>query len=272
MWLILCSAYDTHALWAYEGLKARGLSPIEVVDAESLASSPRWEHRLDADGDRVTINLRDGRVIKHDDVRGVLNRLTYIPTPHLAMSGDQDYISQEFMAFFMSWLNALPQPVLNPATPQGLCGRWRHVSEWVLLAAAAGLPTPTYRQSSLDEIDDTRAPRRLFPVGTSTRTAIVVGEHVVSPHALPTEIRQACRRLAELSETPLVGVEFAETDGSAWTFANANPLPELRLGGEPVLDALAAALRCNALASSLPPRASAATLHTVTTATEEATR
>ena len=242
MWLILCSSHDAHALWAYEGLKARGLAPLEMVSAEALPYSLRWEHRLDAEGARLSVTLRDGRTITSDRLRGVLNRLTHVPTQHLSMSSDHDYMTQEFTAFFMSWLNALPQPVLNPVTPQGLCGHWRHLSEWVLLASAAGLPTPTYRQSSLDEIDETRAERKLFPPTTPTRHVIVVGTEVVSPADPPREIRDGCRRLAQLSATPLLGVEFAATPASAWTFAGASPLPELSFGGEPLLDALAAAL------------------------------
>jgi hypothetical protein len=245
MWLILSSTHDAHALWAYEGLKARGLTPLEMVSAEALPYSLRWEHRLDADDVRLSVTLRDGRTITDDRLRGVLNRLTHVPTQHLSVSHDHDYITQEFTAFFMSWLNALPQPVLNPVTPQGLCGRWRHPSEWVLLAAEAGLPTPTYRQSSLDEFDETRAERKLFPATTPTRHVIVVGSKAISPSDPPSEIREGCRKLAELAATPLLGVEFAATEASAWTFAGASPLPELSYGGEPLLDALAAALGAN---------------------------
>jgi hypothetical protein len=249
MWLILSSSHDAHAHWAYEGLKARGLAPLEMVSAEALPYSLRWEHRLDAADARLSVTLRDGRTIDGDRLRGVLNRLTHVPTHHLSGSRDHDYITQEFTAFFMSWLNVLPRPVLNPATPQGLCGRWRHPSEWVLLASAAGLPTPVYRQSSRDSIDETRAERKLFPQTTPTRHVIVVGPEVVSPADPPREIREGCRKLADLATTPLLGVEFAATPESAWTFAGATPLPELSFGGAPLLDALASALTAPAAAA-----------------------
>ena len=32
-----------------------------------------------------------------------------------------------------NWLNALPGPLLNQPTPQGLCGNWRHPSAWAVL-------------------------------------------------------------------------------------------------------------------------------------------
>jgi hypothetical protein len=79
-------------------------------------------------------------------------------------------------------------------------------------------------------------------VGTSTITAIVVGDRVVGP-ALPREVQLGCLRLARLSQTPLLGIEL--TNGGStndWSFAGATPMPDLRMGGEPLLDALFAEL------------------------------
>ena len=238
MWLILCSREDVSALWAYQGLRARGLLPLELVTAEMLSYRAGWDHRVGASGASISITLADGRVIRNDSVRGTLNRLTHVPLRHLAGAPDYDYVTQEYTAFFMSWLYALPQPVLNRADAQGLCGAWRHISEWVSLAAAAGLPTPAYRQTSHDQIDEALQLRRLFPTGTPITSAIVVGRRVVGP-PLPPEIRAGCLRLAQLSQTQLLGVEFV-TGANSWTFAGATPMPDLRLGGEPLIDALLA--------------------------------
>ena len=93
----------------------------------------------------------------------------------------------------------------NRADAQGLCGAWRHISEWVWLAGRAGLPTPTYRQTSTDQIDEAVEMRRLHPVGTPTVGAIVVGDRVFGP-SFPPEIREACFRLAQLSKTALLGI------------------------------------------------------------------
>lgn len=166
------------------------------------------------------------------------------PCRHLwTAARDHDYITQEFTAFFMSWLYALPGPILNRPTPQGLGGRWRHASEWALLASAAGLPTPPYRLSSLDAHDEMAAGERgLFPAGTPTRQAVVVGGVAFAPEGMPGEIRDACARLAEAADTPLLGVDFAAGACGEWTFAGATPLPDLRAGGQPLLDALARAL------------------------------
>jgi len=202
----------------------------------------KWEHRVSAADSSIAITLADGRVLKNSAVRGVLNRLTHVPLDHLSGNDDYDYATQEYSAFFMSWLASFQQPVLNPAGAQGLAGACRHISEWVWLAARAGLPTPKYRQTSSDEVDEMIEMRKLFPEGTPIFTSIVVQDRVVGPSITP-EIETACLKLAQLSETPLLGIDFAmPAVGAPWEFAGATPLPDLTLGGEPLLDALAAAL------------------------------
>ncbi len=245
MWLVLCAAYDASALWAFQGLQARGLRPLELVTAEALGASLTWEHYVTSGGAVTGVTLPDGRRLESHVVRGALNRLTALPTPHFDLSPDRDYAAQEFAAFCMSWLNTLSGVVLNPVTAQGLCGAWRHVSEWVWLAARAGLPTPSYRQTSADTIDETKTLRRLFPAETPTRTVFVVGRQAVGA-GVPAKIQAGCVRLAQMAETPLLGVEFVNGGrGAAWTFAGATPMPELTAGGEPLLDALALTLSQN---------------------------
>jgi hypothetical protein len=241
MWLILCSEHDASALWAWHGLSARGLRPLELVRAEMLPFALKWDHRVTASDTSISVTLADGRVIRNDKVRGVLNRLTHVPLDHLQGNPDYVYATQEYAAFFMSWLSSFRQPVLNPASAQGLSGAWRHLSEWVYLAARAGLPTPAYRQTSSDEVDETTETRKLFPAGTFTINSIVIKEQVVGQR-LPPELEKGCVRLAELAETPLLGIEFAlATSSQSWQFAGATPMPDLRLGGEALLDALAVA-------------------------------
>lgn len=244
MWLILCASNDISALWAYQGLKARGLEPLELVTAEMLASSLRWEHRVGADGASIDITLADGRRIRGDTIHGVLNRLLSVPPGHLLLAhpADRDYATQELTAFYMSWLYSLPRPVLNRPRPPGLSGQWRHVSEWVWLASKAGLPVPDYRQSSHALIEETGAERRLVPIGTPVNTLIVIKGHVVGAPA-PAEILTGSQRLAELSGTSLLGIEFAPGPASPWSFAGATSWPDLRLGGEALLDRLASVLQ-----------------------------
>lgn len=242
MWLLLCSKYDSSALWAYEGLRKRGLLPLELITDEMLLRGCKWEHRVGACEASISITLADGRVINNKNVRGTLNRLTHVPLKALAAIPDYEYATQEYAAFFMSWLYALPEPVINPSVAGGLSGAWRHASEWVSLAAQAGLPTPDYKQTSEDTIDERVELRRLLPAGLPTTHFIVVGNRLVGP-SLPPETRAACVQLAKLAQTALLGIEMAQDPASNSTvFASATPMPDLKLGGEPLLDALAAEL------------------------------
>ena len=244
MWLVLCSSSDMPALWAYQGLKACGLAPLELVSAEVLACSLRWAHGLRKAGVSIEITLADGRTITADTTRGVLNRLVSVPSEYLpqANPAERQYATQEFTAFFMSWLYALPQPVLNRPTPQGLSGHWRHISEWVWLASCAGLPTARYIQTSHDENNEMRAAGKLIPPHTQVQTIIVVAGRVVGV-PVPSEISEGCRRLAALAGTELLGIEFVAGTAGPWTFVGATPFPDLRLGGQGLLGALKDALK-----------------------------
>jgi hypothetical protein len=85
--------------------------------------------------------------------------------------------------------------------------------------------------------------RGLFPAGTPTQQVVVVDGQTFAPSQVPEDIRAGCVRLADAAQTPLLGVDFVAGPGGSWTFAGATPLPELRAGGAPLLDALARALR-----------------------------
>jgi hypothetical protein len=242
MWLMICSENDAAALWAYQGLQARGLRPFQLITAEMLARTARWEHTVGSDGARINITLSDGRVINNQKVRGVVNRLTHVPLQHLEGATDYEYAVQEYTALFMSWLQALPSPVYNTVHSQGLSGAWRHVSEWVCLAAQAGLVTPHYCQSSQDDIDENKQMRSIVPEGLAKTMAVTLGDRVFGPF-LPTAVRNACANLARISNTPLLGVELAvNPQTKSFVFAGATPLPDLRLGGEYLLDVLAVKL------------------------------
>ncbi len=244
MWLILCNPNDASVPWAYEGLMSRGLVPLELVSSETLAYGVRWEHRLGNFGAFVEITLVDGRTIRSDQINGVLNRLVSAPSQHLLLiqPADREYVSAELTAFFMSWLYALPHPVLNRPTPQGLSGQWRDVSEWILMASRAGLPTPNYRRSSRDYLLEMSAERTSSPAFTLDSTVIVVRGHVVGASA-PDHICKGCRCLAELAGTELLGIQFTSSPTGPWTFVGATTHPDLRLGGNLLLDVLTSVLK-----------------------------
>jgi hypothetical protein len=192
MWLVLSEKTDAAALWAYRGLKDRGLAPLEWITPQSLNPSVRWEHCLGEQGNNVQITLADDRKIDNKTIQGVINRLVSVPFEwqYLMHPDDREYAMQELTAFYISWLYALPCPMFNRPTPQGLCGQWRHPSEWLMLAAQAELPTPSYRKSSDSTKDETDWSSAL-PDASSIHTVFVVGDRIIGVPAT-SPMRSRC--------------------------------------------------------------------------------
>ena len=238
MWLVLCATNDLAALWAARGLGARGLQPLEIVTGEVLAYNQRIAHRLTAGQPDVQITLTDGRVVDSATVRGTLNRLQFVPSAHLsgANAADRQYAEQELFALYLSWLHGLPGIMLNRPMPHGLSGAWRHPSEWVWLAPQAGLLSMPYQQSDWLEAPSNALARN------SARTIIVVKNTCCGP-TVPPSVAAGCLRLAQLSGTSLLGLDFHLAPSGDWVFTGATPMPDLRLGGSALLDALARALQ-----------------------------
>lgn len=237
MYLILCSSSDVSAMWAYQGLQAMGLGPLTLLTSEALSPMAAWEHRVGSGGSAVSLELDNGYGFSDHTLRGVLNRLMGPPQAILPQvtPADREYALQELNAFYLSWLNSLSCPVLNPATPQGLAGRWYHASELVMLAHQAGLTTPTYRQSATDPLEAGYQP--LAPA-QATVARVVVLEGEVFGAELPEALREKCGALAQLCRTPLLGIDFYQSAESQWTFSHATPVPDLQAGGAPLLHAL----------------------------------
>lgn len=238
MWLVLCSATDIPALWAARELAARGLQPLEIVTPEALAYCRRFSHRLSSNGSATEIVLADGRIIHSEAVRGTLNRLQAIPVAHLicAIATDRRYAQQELFALYLSWLHALPGKMLNRPTPRGLCGEWRHASEWIWLAARAGLSSAPYRKSDRGEA---AVPAR--PVSNILHSVIAVKGQCCGAIA-PGAVAEACDRLLDLSGVGLLGINFDLGADGLWMFREATPFPDLRLGGTKLIDGLHRAL------------------------------
>lgn len=242
MWTVLCNSHDHAAIWASDGLRKRGLAPVELVTAECLAFSPAWEHRVGSDGAHVKIALQDGRVLCSSRIRGVLNRLS-APSHDLiayANSADREYANCELQAFYLSWLNSLTGVIMNRPSPLGLSGGWRHTSEWAVRASRAGLRVAPYRQGARDAVD--RGYFSLTPEGTVPSTVIVLRDRVFGA-VMPDAINAACIRMARAENMDLFGVDlYADADGK-WMFGHANPTPNLVIGGEPLLDYMAELLK-----------------------------
>lgn len=243
MWLVLCHPGDQAALWAYHLLKRRGLMPIELVSADALAYSGRIVHRLGTEGVDGALTLQDGREIALPSIRGALNRISAIPARHLerASPSDHAYAVEECRALWLSFLHALPGRVLNRPTARGLMGCAPCGAEWAALAARAGLPVEAFVQTSW--ADPGPASGHGFPTGHDLRQVIVVAGALCGS-SIPEALADACRRLAALAGSELLGITLGRGAAGAWLFLAATPLPDLRQGGASLIAALHTALLC----------------------------
>jgi hypothetical protein len=234
VWLVLCSSDDDPALWAATRLRARGLAPLVVLSPELLHYGTQWTHRVgNRTASSVRFTLADGTRIDGRDIRGVLNRLAVLP-PQLVdrfTGADRVYALQEWTALHISWLACLTAPVLNRPVMQGLCGAWRHRSEWTWMAGQAGLET-------FPCVIDSTAPAEQAPPYLPSRTVFVIDGQAID-EALPADVAAACGRLGAMAETRLLGIDL---DANGLRFLGASPRPNLGLGGDPLVHALASTL------------------------------
>lgn len=240
MWLILCEKDDLSAYWAYEGLSKRGITPIELISIDSFSFATRWVQRLGNKVSNVSIKLPDGRQINSNKINGVLNRCLYPPKENLVFfqSSDRHYVDHEMTAFFISWLSALPGPVINRPTPNGLAGHLRHKSEWIFLAALAGLPARQYTYPADEFIY--KENEEGFP-----RESIIIIENFIVGELPSDELYNGCLQLARYSDTSLLEINFSPGPDGSLLFENANPFPDLRKGGTELLDRMAEVMMNN---------------------------
>jgi hypothetical protein len=240
MWLILCSASDIPALWAAEALSSHN-SRVEVVTQEELGLALRWEHWVTSDDAGFRVELADGREIDSREVDATLNRVTAAATAHLEQAEpvDREYGLQEFSALFLSVLESLPDPVLNRPTAQGLSGAWRHASEWTWLASQAGLRTLPYTMTPDPDGSDLQPMGAGLRPAAPVRTAFVVGGEVVGIE--DGGLHEGCLSLARSVGAGLLGVDFLLDEQGSALFVAATPSPNLTLGGDPLIAAIARA-------------------------------
>jgi hypothetical protein len=238
VYCVFCRADDLPALWAYRGLKRRGLDPLEIFTPEALVYNRRLEHRLQASETITRIELADGRVLESAKLRGVLNRLSYLPVDHFraALADDRPYAGLEQQAIFLSWMHALPGVVINRPWPRSLCGEFRSPAEWVWLAVKAGLPVLPYHQSDGQALD--------YPLKNATYRMVAFDGQIYNVFYpwVDESLRNSIHLLAGLSGLRLMGLDFLLNPAGEPQFVNATSLPDLQLGGDVLLDVLKAGL------------------------------
>ncbi|MEO7236316.1 MAG: hypothetical protein ABIW80_13205 [Lapillicoccus sp.] len=199
----------------------------EVVYSTSL------RHTVASGEVTTAVRLADGTLLG-PDLRGTLNRMTWVPTEHLAGAdpADRDYAQQEIYAVLTSVVHGLPGVVLGRADGRGLCGAAWRPPEWMTRAGRAGLLVSGYRSG---------APARAPAGGISL---VVVGDEVVAPEGVvvPPDVVAALQRLAHEHGSGLLGVELHAERDDAWRVVAVTPVPDLTGLGDPIVAALHAAL------------------------------
>jgi len=240
--MVLAAPGDPSGPWICDGLQQRGLDDVCLISVDALVYSRSLTHRLSRIG-AVTVEIQTPGGVVGPALQATVNRAEALPLRHLQVvtSADREYATGEIYALFTSMLHGLSGQVVNRAGPRGLSGPILGAGEWASAAASAGLKVRPLRWPVPKEIDigEMRSPRRLFVVGSAVIPAVSASSEIEPP---PNHVAEACCRLARRQEVELLAVDF-ELSEDCWLFIGAYCTPDVRPGGAPLLDALAAHLR-----------------------------
>jgi hypothetical protein len=234
--VILCHADDAPALWLHGALRDLGLKGLELVAVDQLVYSRTIVHRLDDDGDRGEIHLADRRVLRAESIRGLVNRVRYLPTQHFerADPSDRTYATQELSAFMLAWLDSIAGRVINPPLPFALDGGTFPPTTVLHYAAMAGLPTRTWRAGTHPVAKDVE------PEVIPTHAPIVFDGRLFG-RILPRALQEGCVRVAALLSVPLLQILLHHSAAVGWRFVAATGIADFRVGGGPLAAAIARA-------------------------------
>ncbi len=146
--LVLCHAGDRTALHVGATLRRRhGTDAVRMLSSDELELGARWSHRLNGATAATRLRLADGTRLDSGRIGVVFNRLLHARAAHFSAAGevDQGYAVMELYALWMSWLESLPCPVMNPPSVWGLGSQRRSHAEWLVRAAEAGFAVADYR-------------------------------------------------------------------------------------------------------------------------------
>ncbi len=221
---------DAAAMWAADGLRRAGVD-VRCVSPVRLLAMPVFRHRLGkaAADDHVRFESTDGTRIDSRELRGVLQRVARLPVAEVVGNGpDAAYASAELAAAWRGWLASLGPRVLNPPTHDGLCGPAWEPSRWAQVAGRVPeVSVPDLHWSTSEPAPQEQRPR--------TRLIVLDAEQVFP--AVPLPVARAARAIARASNTPLLGLDLA-VGSRGVVYGGATPLPDLRVGGPALLDAL----------------------------------
>jgi len=245
MWLILTEPFDPSGAWLSDGLSAYTGQVFRHCTSNDIDRDARCERGGATGYEWFRLHTSSGTIIDSRTVRGVVNLLLSMP-PGLSKRmnpADQAASVRNFAAPFMRWLHHCRGPVFNRPNAQGICGDIRMPAEWVSAAESVGLPclaseTHWSRSSWFDR------PERVDGLPPIQRV-LVIGETIVSATegmSVPAHIATACSRLAVQTGAPLLGIDLVPLRSDRWCFAASHYRPDLKAGGQPAIDAIAACL------------------------------
>lgn len=241
MWLILADDTDSSARWLYQQLKRDMRLDVRLASAITVASNVNWAFRASPPGTSPDFILADGQRISTDRLDGVLNRLTRIPpvqgsfvSPRAACEGDP-----EQTAHFVNWMYSLSIPVLNRPDILNLTGIWRRASDWTVMASVAGLLPAPFRAETPPAYHTEVALAADSRIDGLSRTVFVVGGRMVGED-VPASIADGCVCLSHILNCDLIAAHFCVNRAGAWLITGFSAQPDLRLGGEPLVDAITA--------------------------------
>jgi hypothetical protein len=233
VWLVLSQGGDPDGAWIAERLRDRLGGSVEHVTADQLVHGATWEHRLADDGVQTVVHLDDGRVLRSQEIRAVLNRLVWMGAEGYAGASpaDRTYASGELQALALSWLASLGGRVLCPPSAVALCGAYRPATHWRWLARQAGVPVASGCEAS----------------DLERYGVVVVDGDVVSERVLDDRVAEPLRRMADTNGMRLFEARFVDCE-ERMLFEDVALLPWLTPHGDLVVDAvLAALIRCEAV-------------------------
>ena len=251
--VVLAHLEDDTAVRVAASLAHRnGAAAVKLVSADELVMARRWTHAITDSRVSSKVELADGTALEPGRSSVIFNRLRAIPLPRVHMKvSDQEYAVMEFHALVLSWLHGLECRVVNRPSARGLSGAERSQSEWLTLAAKAGLPVrdrafvtdprrfPRSRMAAWDPSGEPAAIPLRQPVcyleqPFSDMESVVVAGQRFSGEVAP-DTAAALHRLGQMSECDLLQVHFARfgsngTEG--WKVAEVTSFPDTASAAE----------------------------------------
>lgn len=239
--VILCHPGDVSAVWLAHALRSCGVA-LEVASVEALVYSRRIAFRQDSAGDRGSVTLHDGRVLRPEAIGVLVNRVRYLPTAHFATAapGERAYAESELDALLLAWLNTVPGRVVNPPHPGAPGGAALAAMTMCRAALRAGLPAPPWQASS--ETTQARIPATGATQASAASHVVIAFDGRLYGSRLPHPLQDGVRRLASLLDLPLLQVGFDRGPRGAWRFVDATGDVDFRRGGDAFARDLAAVM------------------------------